>query len=80
MKCPVGDLEVGLGGCLNIWKFMAKEEITRGTITLKLINTRKTDPESLPSLRGVIQKKNLSYQVMSIYIIIETMGMDEILH
>ena len=59
MRCPVGDLELGLGECLNIWKFMAREEITRETITLKLIKTKKTDPESLSSLRDVIQKNNL---------------------
>lgn len=31
----------GLGKCLNIWEFMSKEEIARGTITLKLIQTKR---------------------------------------
>lgn len=57
VKCPVGDLELGLGKCLNIWEFVSKEEITRGTITLKLIQTKKTDPESLSYLRDLIWKK-----------------------
>lgn len=38
---------------------MAKEEAIRETITLNLIQIKKTEPESLSSLRDLIWRKNL---------------------